>query len=370
MNRLFVFVAILLCAHASFALETKAKQAIVIEDETDAVLFNKNGFERMFPSSMTKMMTAHIVMRQLKEGKISPDTKYTVSEKAWKQQGSKMFVELGNQIPVMDLLRGVIIQSGNDACITLAEGIAGSEEGFAALMNEEAKNLGMKDTHFMNSDGWPDENHYTTAHDLAILAKSTVHDYAEFYPIYSEREFTYHGIRQYNRNLLLGGSLGVDGLKTGHTEIAGYGITVSAKNADGRRVYVVVNGLASEKERAEEAASLVGYAFGAFENQTVRKAGEEVAKVPVWLGEADEVPVAAEKDALITMPKVGRDQITFTLKAETPLSAPVKKGDKVGMLVVKAPGMDDQEIPVVAAADIAKAGFMKRLIWNLKQFVS
>lgn len=370
MNQLFLCVAIILCAHASFALETKAKQAIVVEDETNAVLFNKSGFDRMFPSSMTKMMTAHIVLRQLKEGKITPQTTYTVSEKAWGQQGSKMFVELGNQIPVMDLLRGVIIQSGNDACITLAEGIAGSEEGFAALMNEEAKHLGMKGSHFVNSDGWPDENHYTTAHDLAILAKSTVHDFPDYYPIYSEREFTYHGIRQYNRNLLLGGSLGVDGLKTGHTEIAGYGITVSAKNADGRRVYVVVNGLSSEKERAEEAAALVGYAFGAFENKIIRKAGEEVAKVPVWLGEADEVPVAAEKDALVTLPKVGRDQITFTLRAETPLAAPVKKGDRVGVLLVKAPEMDAQEIPVVAGADVGKAGFMKRLLWNLKQFVS
>ncbi|MFO1242003.1 MAG: D-alanyl-D-alanine carboxypeptidase family protein [Rickettsiales bacterium] len=368
MFRIFVCLIAALVAVPAVALETKAKQAIVIEDETGAVLFEKSGYERMFPSSMTKMMTAYITFKQLKEGKLTPETKFTVSEKAWRQQGSKMFVELGNQIPLMDLLRGVVIQSGNDACITLAEGIAGSEEGFAGLMNEEAKVLGMKDSHFMNSDGWPDENHYTTANDLAILARATVHNFPDYYSIYGEREFTYHGIRQHNRNLLLGGSLGVDGLKTGHTEIAGYGITVSAKNADGRRVFVVVNGLTSEKERAEEAASLVGYAFGAFENKVIRKPGEVVATIPVWLGVQDELPVTVEKDVVVTLPKVGRDQITFTFQGYTPVAAPVQKGAPVGTLVIKAPGISDQKVPLVAGADIAKAGFMKRLLWNLTHF--
>lgn len=365
MFRIFLGVVVALFALPVLALETKAKQAIVIEDETGAVLFDKNGYEKMYPSSMTKMMTAYITFKQLKEGKITQDTKFTVSEKAWRQQGSKTFVELNNQIPVMDLLRGIIIQSGNDACITLAEGIAGSEEGFTGLMNEEAKELGMDATHFANSDGWPDENHYTSAHDLAILAKATVKNFPDFYPIYAEREFTYHGITQHNRNLLLGGSLGVDGLKTGHTEIAGYGITVSAKNNDGRRVYVVVNGLGSEKERAEEAASLVGYAFGAYENRVVKKPGEVVASVPVWLGAADEVPITVESDALVTLPKVGKDQITFTYQGDVPLAAPVKKGTPAGTLLIKAPGVSDQKVALVTAQDVPKAGFMKRLMWNL-----
>lgn len=370
MSRIFLCLIAALFALPAAALETKAKQAIVIEDATGAVLYEKNGYEKMFPSSMTKMMTAYIVFEHLKSGKITPETTFTVSEKAWRQQGSKMFVELNNQIPVMDLLRGIIIQSGNDACITLSEGIAGSEEGFAGLMNEKAKELGMDSSHFMNSDGWPDENHYTSARDLAILAKATVDHFPEYYPIYAEREFTYHKIRQYNRNLLLGGSLGVDGLKTGHTEIAGYGITVSAKNSDGRRVYVVVNGLTSEKERAEEAAALVGYAFGAYENKMVSKPGDVVAKVPVWLGAVDEVPVTAEKELFVTLPKVGRDQITFTFKGDTPVAAPVKKGTPAGTLIIKAPGLSDQEVPLVTAAEVQKAGFMKRLLWNLKHLGS
>lgn len=199
------------------AIETKAKQAVVVDVETDTVLLSKDAFTPMYPASMTKIMTAHILFDHLKEGRLSPDDTFSVSEKAWRKGGSKMFVKVNTDVTVSDLLRGIIVQSGNDACIVVAEGISGTEEQFAELMNRKAKEMGMENTHFKNSTGWPDDEHVMSPHDLYLLANNTITNHPEYYPIYSEKSFTYSGITQPNRNLLLGEN-GVDGLKTGHTE--------------------------------------------------------------------------------------------------------------------------------------------------------
>lgn len=369
LNRLGIYLLLLILpVQALAALETTAKQAIIIDDQTGATLYAKEADARMYPASMTKMMTAHIVFRELKAGKITMDTTFNVSENAWKLQGSKMFVDLGANVSVSDLLKGIVIQSGNDACIVVAEGLAGSEASFADMMNDEAAKLGMKGSHFTNSTGWPDENHYSTARDLAILAQDTIHNYPEYYSLYAEPEFVFHDIRQYNRNLLLGRNLGVDGLKTGHTEISGYGITVSAIR-DGRRIVAVVHGLTSEKERADEAAKLVQYAYGAFENVPLVKAGQVVDTAQVGGGAVDSVPLTVEKDALVSLPKVGREQATTVLKYNAPLEAPIKKGQPVGMLVITAPEVSEQQVPIVAGADVAEASFFQRIGQNLKKFI-
>ena len=238
------------------ALETRAREAFLIDVTTGTVLLEKDADVSMPPASMSKIMTAYLVFGALKEGRISLDDKLPVSEKAWRKGGSKMFVEVGSEVSVEDLLRGVIVQSGNDACIVLAEALAGSEEAFAEQMTRKAREIGMEGSTFTNSTGWPDPNHRMTARDLAILAERMVQDFPDFYHYYSEREFTYNGIRQGNRNPLLYKNLGADGLKTGHTEEAGYGLTASAER-DGRRLVLVINGLESIKARSEEAERLI-----------------------------------------------------------------------------------------------------------------
>ncbi len=369
LRNIFFVLSLIIATPAFSALETTAQQAIIIDDQTGATLFNKEGDARMFPASMTKMMTAHILFRELKEGKISLDTKFHVNETAWKIQGSKMFVELGNDIPVEDLLRGIVIQSGNDACVVVAEALAGSEASFADMMNDEAKRIGMTGSNFRNSTGWPDENHYSTARDLALLAQDTIHNYPEFYKYYAEPEYVYHGIRQYNRNLLLNKGMGVDGLKTGHTEVSGYGITVSAIR-ENRRVIVVVNGLTSEKERADEAMKLVQFAYGAFENIPLVTAGQVIESIPVVKGATDSVTLTVANDAIISLPKIGREQVKVDISYDTPVVGPVTKGSVLGRMIITAPEVTPQEVQLVAGEDIAPAGFFKRAMDNLKLMIS
>jgi D-alanyl-D-alanine carboxypeptidase (penicillin-binding protein 5/6) len=256
--KLLLLLVILLPSVAK-AFETKAKQAILVDLTTHTVLLDKNADERMPPSSMSKLMTTYMIFDGLRNGSLELSDKLRVSEKAWRKGGSKMFVELGKQIALEDLLRGIIIQSGNDACIVVAEHLAGSEEAFANMMNEKAKEIGLVGSNFVNATGWPDPEHYMTARDLYVLALHIMAEFPQYYPFYSEKSFTYHNIKQPNRNVLLHRNLGVDGMKTGHTQAAGYGIVVSAKNDEGRRLLLVINGMESERERADEAARLIPY---------------------------------------------------------------------------------------------------------------
>ena len=346
----------------AYAIETAAQQAIIIDESTQTVLFEKNADAPMHPSSMSKLMTIYMVFKRLHDGSLKLADTMQVSEKAWRMQGSKMFVELGNSISVEDLLRGIIIQSGNDACVVIAEGLAGSEEAFADQMNKTAGEIGLKNSHFTNSTGWTDDKHLTTARDLAHLAHRLAQDFPELYHYFAEPEFVYHGIRQQNRNPLLGKNMGVDGLKTGHTETAGYGITVSGASPDGRRIILVVNGLTSEKERAEESARLLSHAYRDFENVTVVKQGEALTRADVWLGKSDVVALTVEKDAVVTLPKARAGASTMKLVYEGPIPAPVKKGDKVAALHISYPGMPTLTLPLVAAEDVDRRGPFGR-IW-------
>ncbi len=346
---------------ATTAIETRAREAFLLDANTGAVLLAKNADAPMPPASMTKLMTVYLVMERLKDGRLRPEDTLVISEKAWLKGGSKMFVEVGNRVQIKDLLRGVIVQSGNDAAIVLAEGIAGSEENFARLMNEKARELGMTRSHFVNATGWPADNHYSTARGLAILALATIEDFPEYYPIYSETDFTYNNIKQHNRNpLLYHENMGVDGLKTGHTEEAGYGLTASAVQG-GRRLVLVVNGLDSKTARSTESERLMSWGFREFTDVTLFTADEPVAQGAVWMGAAPEVPLVLGRPLAVTLPRAGQDKVTLTVRYQGPLPAPITQGARVATLTVTIPGMPDQTFPLFTGAAVDRAGFFGRL---------
>lgn len=343
---------------------TSAKQAILVDYETGAILFQKNAFDQMPTSSMSKVMTAYMMFDSLKAGKFNLDDTFPVSEKAWKKGGSKMFVEVGKQVSIEDLLRGVIIQSGNDATIVLAEGLSGTETAFALDMTDRAHELGMKETNFANASGWPDPLHYSTANDLAILAKALIENHPEYYKYYGEKEFTFNEITQRNRNPLLYRNMGADGIKTGHTEAGGYGLMGSGVHK-GRRAIFVINGLESEKARASEGAKILEYGLRYFENKNIFKADETLEKIPVTYGQSENVSLALSKDVYLTLPKRGSDDLTFSVKAKVPVKAPIAKGDELGILEVNIPGQGSYQYPLYAANDVARKGFFGRAIDNI-----
>lgn len=352
-----LLVSFLVTSTAAFAqLETNASHAFMVDFDTGAVLLNKEGDASMHPSSMSKLMTSYVVYDQIKRGKLKLTDTFKVSEKAWKMGGSKMFVHVGDLVTVDDLIRGVVVQSGNDACIVLAEGIAGSEEAFAQMMNETAKKIGLKNSHFVNATGWPDEQQVMSPRDLATLAAHLIRDFPDDYKIYSERSFTYNGISQPNRNRLLDSTLGVDGLKTGHTEIAGYGITLSAVDpATKRRVILVINGLESDNARVEEGAKLLAYGLKAFENKTLFSAGQRVAEAPVWFGAKEHVGLVSSNNVTVTLPKSSTTKQRMVLNYQSPLSTPITKGQELAVLSVETEGQEPVKIPLVAEHDVAPA---------------
>ncbi|MBO6950163.1 MAG: D-alanyl-D-alanine carboxypeptidase [Rhodospirillales bacterium] len=346
-------------------IETQAREAIVLDPQTDTVLLNKNADDSMPPASMSKMMTVYLLFESLKDGRVSLDDKFRVSENAWRTGGAKsgsstMFLPPNSEVRVEDLIRGIIVQSGGDACIVVAENLAGSEEAFARRMTAKAQEIGMKNSNFVNATGWPNPDHRTTAHDLAILAERTINDFPEYYHYYSEREFTYNDIRQSNRNPLLYGYAGADGLKTGHTEEAGYGLTGTAMQ-DGRRLVVVVNGLDSNKARASESARLLDWGFREFDNYALFKNGDTVEIAPVWLGTAPTVEMKINRDIHITMTRKARRNMKVTVKYQSPIPAPLTVGQQVGMLTVEAPGFETIEAPLTAGADVGQLGMFGRL---------
>ncbi|WP_292905653.1 D-alanyl-D-alanine carboxypeptidase family protein [Niveispirillum sp.] len=348
-------------------LDTIAREAILVDAETNTVLFEKNADERMPTSSMSKVATAYMLFERVKEGRISLDDTLPVSERAWKVQGSKMFVELGNNIKVEDLVRGMVIQSGNDACVVLAEGMSGTEEAFAAAMTKRMKELGMSNTNLMNASGMPDPNHYSTARDLSVLARHLIRDFPDHYHYYSELEYTYHGIKQGNRNPLLYRNMGVDGIKTGHTEAAGYGLIASGER-DGRRLVLVVNGLPNMQARADESARILEWGWREFDNFTLFKAGETVDSLPVWLGVTPTVPAVVQDQVKITLTHDQKQKMKVSLKADAPVPAPVKKGTRLGTLTIAAPGLETLELPLLAGADVEQLGLFGRMGAALSHF--
>lgn len=355
-------LALLAFAPTAHAVEVNAKQAYAIDFETGQVLYEKNAHDRMPTASMSKVGTIYMVFDALKNGRLSLDQSLPVSETAWRMQGSKMFVPIGENVKVEDLIRGVIIQSGNDATIVLAEGIAGSEGEFSLRMTDKLrKDLGMDETNFTNASGWPDPNHYSTARDLTLLGAAMIRDFPDYYRYYSEREFTYNNIKQGNRNPLLYRNMGVDGIKTGHTSEAGYGLMASGVR-DGRRVVMTLNGMDSMQARADESAKLMEWALMSFRNLKLLEQGKAVVEAPVVMGLATSVPLVPARDLTVTVPRMGTDS-AVSIKAvyDAPLVAPIKAGQEVGKLVVNVEKMEPVEVPMLAAADVAQQGFFKRL---------
>ena len=364
-----LFLSVFVVASASAQdIQTDAHMVYIVDYQTGAVLLDKNGGERIEPASLTKLMTAYLLFEQLKSGKMKLSDMLTVSKTAWQMQGSKMFVELGNQIRLEDLLRGIIVQSGNDACVVVAEAMAGSEQAFAERMNAKAKAFGMTGTHFVNSNGWPDPDHYTTGHDLEILARHLITDFPEYYHYFSEIDFTYHGIRQGNRNPLLYKNVGADGLKTGHAEGPGYSLVASGQQ-QGRRLIMVVQGLDSKQARSDEAVTLWEWAFRSFEDDRILKAGVPLVDAPVWMSETPTVPLAAKSDLVLTLPSGARDQVKATAVFDGPLTAPVVAGREVGTLRIEAPGMAPVEVPLVTAGNAERLGALQRMFVAARRLI-
>jgi D-alanyl-D-alanine carboxypeptidase (penicillin-binding protein 5/6) len=345
-----------------------AREAFMIDFDTGTILLDKNSNQRMPTASMSKVMTMYMVFDALKKGQLTLDQTLPVSEKAWRMQGSKMFVELGAQISVENLIRGVIIQSGNDATIVLAEGIAGTEDEFAAMMNAKARELGMNNSNFKNASGWPDPDHYSTARDLATLAMAMIRDFPDYYKYYSEREFTWHNIHQMNRNPLLYRDLGVDGLKTGHTEEAGYGLMASGQR-DGRRVVMVVSGLSSERERAQESARLMEWGLRSFENITLFKAGEVVEQADVVMGQKAFVGLVSNDDVIVTVPRAVKNDLKVAVTYKGPLIAPIRKGDEVATLRLDIPRVGIVEKKLYAAEDVPQLGLIAGTLTKAKMMI-
>ncbi|MBS6473386.1 MAG: D-alanyl-D-alanine carboxypeptidase [Acetobacter sp.] len=373
-NRKFLLSATtcLVCAASvAGAIETKAKNAVLMDFETGEFFYEKNADDPMPPASMSKLMTAYLIFERLKDGRLSPDDVFIVSENAWRKGGAKtgsstMFLKDKQRVRVKDLLRGIIVQSGNDACIVAAENIAGSEAEFAELANQKAKELGLKNSHFANATGWPNPDHKMSAKDLAVLAHHIIRDFPEYYSIYSEQSFTFNGIRQENRNPLLMLMPGIaDGIKTGHTSVSGFGLTGSAKK-NGRRLIMVVNGLKTMKERGDESLRLMNWGFREFSNYAVLKENVKVVSVPVWLGETKSVSAVPAKGLTLTLPKGRQKDIVAHLKYKTPLKAPVKKGQEIASLVLSAPEHADTVIPLYAERDVKRLGYFGRLKETVK----
>jgi D-alanyl-D-alanine carboxypeptidase (penicillin-binding protein 5/6) len=349
-------------------MDTSAQWAYITDFNTGAELLNKAADDECPPSSMTKLMTAYIVYSKLKAGTLRLDQTLPVSERAWRTQGSKMFVELGAQIPVESLIRGMIIQSGNDACIVLAEGIAGSEEQFVDMMNAEAKKLSLTHSVFRNCTGWPDPEHHMSARDIATLAKHIIQDFPEYYHYDSEKTFTYHGIVQYNRNPLVQRGM-ADGLKTGHTEAGGFGVVGSAEH-NGRRVIMVLNGMPTSKARVEESIRLLGWSFSNFENVTLFSANDVVENAPVYLGTQHTVPLVGEGSLVLTMPRAWRQHAHIAIDYDSPIPAPITRGEVLGKLTVSGQGVPQTQVNLVAGEDIGRMGIPGRAVAVMTHFLT
>lgn len=349
-------------------VDTTAQWAFIADFASGASLLEKGADARMPPSSMTKLMTIYLVYDRLKEGKLKLDDQMLVSEKAWHMGGSKMFVQVGTQVAVEDLIRGLIVDSGNDACIVLAEGIAGSEEQFVEMMNAKAKQFNMTNTHYMNCTGWPDPDQYMSCRDIATLARRIILDFPQYYHYDSEKTFKYNNIEQGNRNPLVQRGT-ADGLKTGHTEAGGYGLCASTLRGD-RRVVLVLNGMKTMRERAEEGERLMDWAFANFEDVTLFTAGDVVEHVPVWLGTSPTVPLVGGRNLIVTMPRNWRTTASIKVSYDTPIQAPVSKGTPLGKLVVSGQGVPNMDVPLLAGEDVPRLGLPGRAIAVLSHYVT
>lgn len=352
------------------AIESKARNLILMDYDTGQYLYTKDADKMIPPASMSKLMTVYMIFSKLKDGSLSLDDTFTVSENAWRKGGaasggSTMFLSIGDKVRVEDLLKGIIIQSGNDACIVAAENLAGSEDDFAAEMNKKAREIGLSNSNFANATGLPHPDHRMSVEDLAKLARRIIAEYPQYYHLFSQKEFVYHNIRQGNRNPLLYSMQSADGLKTGHTEEAGFCLTASAKRGD-RRLIGVMTGLKSNKERSEEADKIMNWGFREFDNYTILKKGTKVDDIPVWYGQQPEVGMLVSEDVVRTLKKNKSDKIKLTAVYDKPVKAPVKAGQQLGYVKAEIPGQEDLQIPLIAAKDVAKVGVWGKISKNIK----
>ncbi|MGL4753858.1 MAG: serine hydrolase [Aeromonadaceae bacterium] len=344
-----------------------AKAYLLMDYHTGQVLIGSNEHERLPPASLTKMMTSYVIGQELKSGRIKPTDMVTISQNAWAKNysdSSKMFIEVGKQVSVENLNKGIIIQSGNDACIAMAEHVAGSEDSFASLMNQWAQRIGMKETHFVNAHGLYDENHYSTAYDMALLGRALIHDLPEEYAIYSQKDFTFNGIVQHNRNRLLWDkSLAVDGIKTGHVSEVGYNLVASATGPDNMRLISVVIGSGSEAQRAEESKKLLTYGFRFYQNVTPYKAGAVLATQRIWMGDKSEIQLGTAEEINLVVPRNSASKLKADFQLKGELDAPIKKGEAVGTIYLKLDGKDVAQYPLVALEEVNEGSLFSRL-WD------
>ncbi|MAN75525.1 MAG: D-alanyl-D-alanine carboxypeptidase [Henriciella sp.] len=351
-------------------IDTQAEYAVIMDYETGDILYSKRGSEPMIPASMTKIMTAHVIYDAIESGEISLDDEMVVSERAWREGGwatggSTMGLKIGETPTVEQLLRGVVVLSGNDACIVLAEGLSGSEDAFADRMTDLAHELGLESANFKNASGLPAEGHVISAIDLAKLAAAEIRNYPQYYKYYSELEMTWNGITQGNRNPLLYTMEGADGLKTGHLQASGYGLTASAER-DGQRMIMVLNGLPSSQARAEESERLMRIAFTAFDSRTISPGAEPLAQLPVWNGESRTVGVQLASDVRVAGHKQSFDEAKSEIVYNGPIAAPIKAGDEIATLVITMDGKDvPVTAPLVATESVGALGFVGRAIEGL-----
>lgn len=365
--RAFALVALILfAALPARAFETRATAAWVYDVSTQTVLLDKNADTPLPPASMSKLMTINMLFEALRDGRVTPETTFAVSSRAKAMGGSTMFLNETDRPTVMDLIRGMIINSGNDACVVVAEGLSGTEEAFSKLMTERGRALGMTNAVFKNSSGWPDPEHRMSMRDLGILAKRLILEFPEYYPIFGETEFNYKDrapANATNRNPLLriaAADWQADGLKTGHTSEAGYGLVGSATMGE-RRVIFVITGLASDKDRAEESEAIVNWAFRQFAEKTLVTAGTRVAEAPVWMGAAETVGLVPAADVRLLVPALVQEGVTAEVVFTGPVNAPITAGQPMGELIVHVPELPDARVPLVAEADVPAGGFVKRL---------
>ena len=349
-------------------IDTSAPYAILIDGESGSVLFEKEADTLMAPASMSKLMTMLVIFEALKNDEIKLTDEFYITENAFKQGGSRMFAQIGTSIPLEDLIRGVIVQSGNDACVALAEGLSGTEQAFAEEMNLRAREMGLKKSHFTNATGWPDPEHVVTARELAMIARHIIYNLSEYYHYYSEKEFTWNKIKQHNRNPLLFQDIGADGLKTGHTEGSGYGLVASAKQDD-RRLILVVNGMKSNKARAEESRKLLDWGFRSFKKYVAFAKDTEVGSARVWGGEQSSVPLVPQQDVSLLLTRLDRKTLKAQIIYDGPLRAPIKQGDQVARLRVISDDQVINEVPLYAASDVTQGGIIGRAFDTLKFMV-
>ncbi len=364
-----LFLLCLLFPCFAFSLDTIAKQAILYDFETKSVIFEKNADELMSPSSMSKLMTVYYVFDKIKKGEISINDKFKVSKKAWKKGGSRMFLNLNSFVTIEELLKGIIVQSGNDACITIAEGFAGSEKNFAFQLNELANKIGLNDSYFTNSTGWPDPDHLMTTRDILKIVVKTIEDFPELYKLYSEKEYTYNKIRQINRNPLLFSDNFTDGLKTGHTSLGGYGLAASSiKN--NRRLILIINGLETNKNRKFESKRLMDKGFFQFKNFHFVEKEEVIDNIKVWNGKKKLLDVYSPTKVSITIPSSLRKKLKVFIQYQSPVNAPIKKGQEVAKLLIRNnEKVVLKEFPLYSFQDIEEINIFSKIVFKFKYLI-